>query len=288
MVKTRGKKTGLLKALILFIVLGAAAVLWVPVIKEKLSTSEPEPAGGEPEPLPRGDREQAPFLPLPGPRGKIAVIIDDVGYRREDTERFTRLGYPLTFSVLPFTDGSARQARHLNDLGFEVMLHIPMEPLGYPHDDPGPRALFVGDSREEVERKLSLMLEQTPQARGANNHMGSRATGDCALMSWTMSFLYGRGLYFVDSRTVAGSCALSEARRHRLPSEGRDVFLDNQDDYEYISRRFEELKASALEQGTAVGIGHVHSRNLPLVLQRELPLLESRDLSLVFVSEVVR
>jgi hypothetical protein len=301
MVKTRGRKNSLLKLLALLLVLGAAAVLWVPSLVEREPPPEPAPGEEEPEtaapetrpgsrePASRPPGEGLPLIPPPGvPRVKIAVIIDDVGYSRGDLERFTRLGYPLTFSVLPFTAGSTEQAGLIHDLGFELMLHIPMEPEGYPVDNPGPRALFVGDGREEVERKLSLMLRQLPQARGANNHMGSLATTDCALMSLTMSFLRDRGLYFVDSRTSAGSCALAAAHRQRLPSGTRDVFLDNQDDYQYITRQFEQLKARALDRGTAIGIGHVHSRNLPLVLQRQLPLLEREGIALVSASEVVR
>jgi hypothetical protein len=118
--------------------------------------------------------------------------------------------------------------------------------------------------------------------------MGSRATEDLTLMSWTMSFLHENGLYFVDSMTIADSCALSAARRYNLPAGVRDVFLDNQDDYAYISRQFEELKDTARSRGSAIGIGHVQSRNLPLVLQRQLPLLKSQNIALVFASEVVR
>ncbi|MFW6181571.1 MAG: divergent polysaccharide deacetylase family protein, partial [Spirochaetota bacterium] len=246
------------------------------------------PGAREPVPRPPAGRKPLPAPPPPGPRAKIALIIDDVGYSREDIERFTRLGFPLTFSVLPFTGYSGEQAGLLHDLGYELMLHIPMEPESYPLDDPGPHALFVGDTREVVERKLSLMLRQLPQVQGANNHMGSLATADCRLMSWTMAFLLERDLYFVDSKTTSGSCALSEARLRQLPAGSRDVFLDNRDDYQYITRQFEELKAKALARGTAIGIGHAHSRNLPLVLEQQLPRLEREGIILVYASEAVR
>jgi polysaccharide deacetylase 2 family uncharacterized protein YibQ len=167
------------------------------------------------------------------------------------------------------------------------MVHIPMEPLSYPADDPGSHALFVTDSREQVESKLGSMIEEVGFAAGANNHMGSRATADRDLMDWTMSYLRSRDLYFVDSRTTPDSCAYALARRDRVPAAERDVFLDNRDDFASISARFEELRESALRKGTAVGIGHVQSVHLPEVLRRQIPLIEEENLALVFASEAV-
>jgi hypothetical protein len=245
---------------------------------EDPSGAQREPGGDQTE-KPAGERDI---------QAEIAIIIDDVGYEGNDLTRFSTIGADLTFSVLPFLKGSREQAWTLYDLGYEIMLHIPMEPMGYPSDDPGPGALFLSDPTHTVEHKLNLMLDQLPVARGANNHMGSRATSDPALMERTMSFLSGRGLYFVDSRTTGDSRAYEAAVRYGIPAVNRDIFLDNRDDPVYVAARFEELKDLALKRGRAVGIGHVHSAALARVLREQIPGLEQEGIRLVFASRLAQ
>jgi polysaccharide deacetylase 2 family uncharacterized protein YibQ len=107
-------------------------------------------------------------------------------------------------------------------------------------------------------------------------------------MTWTLSFMRGQGLYFVDSLTTSDSRAYEIARAMDLPSARRDVFLDNQRDLPYIRNQFEEAKAIARRRGSAVAVGHMQSENLLRVLNEELAELEEEGFQLVFVSELVR
>ena len=57
------------------------------------------------------------------------------------------------------------------------------------------------------------MLETVPHAAGVNNHQGSRATADAALMAELMPALRQRGLFFIDSRTTAATVAHDAEKR---------------------------------------------------------------------------
>ncbi len=71
------------------------------------------------------------------------------------------------------------------------------------------------------------MLETVPHAVGVNNHQGSRATSDAALMQALMPLLRERGLFFIDSRTDAKTVAYDMAKRDGVRAASRKVFLDD-------------------------------------------------------------
>jgi polysaccharide deacetylase 2 family uncharacterized protein YibQ len=218
---------------------------------------------------------------------KIAVIIDDVGYPSDLVGEYKKFNGKLTFSVLPFLKNSAEYASILHESGFEIMIHIPMEPKAYPQTDPGPYALLTANTKDEIVRKLGMMIKDNPYAVGANNHMGSRATMNLDLMLWTLSTLKGNNLFFIDSVTTPETVAHETARNIKLDSARRDVFLDNEDSFSAINDQFEKLKKIARSNGTAIGIGHITKSNTLKVLVHQLPLLEEENYTLIFASETV-
>jgi polysaccharide deacetylase 2 family uncharacterized protein YibQ len=208
-----------------------------------------------------------------------------VGYASDNLDEYLRFQGKLTFSVLPFLENSEIDARALHEAGHEILIHMPMEPAGYPSMNPGPNALLLGEPKEVVERKIFSMIEENPYAVGANNHMGSRATQDCELMGWTFGVLKEKNFFFVDSLTTGKSCAYEIALENDLPAVRRDVFLDNVDSVESIAGQFERLKRIALSNGTAVGIGHINRKHTLEVLKKEVPQLERDGITLVYASE---
>jgi polysaccharide deacetylase 2 family uncharacterized protein YibQ len=219
---------------------------------------------------------------------RIAIIIDDVGYASENVNEWLSFRGKLTFSVLPFLNESGNYSELFGDHGFEIMLHVPMEPISYPEDNPGPNALFTDTPKESVNQKLELMIAQNPYAIGANNHMGSRATQDDELMRWTLEVLKKENLFFIDSVTTPGSNAYTIARELGVPAAKRDIFLDNEPSFDYINTQFENLKVIATQNGTAIGIGHFTSENTLRVLNYQLSKLREQNFKLIFASEAVQ
>ena len=217
---------------------------------------------------------------------KVAIIIDDIGHKRLDFA-FLDIPYQLTFSVLPFTPYGAEFARRARARGREVMVHIPMEPVGYPRVNPGKGALTTLMSDYELIRQLDADLAQVALAEGANNHMGSKLTQDEAAMRAVLAELKRRGMFFVDSRTIPNSVALKVARELGIPAVGRDVFLDHTIDEDSIRKSLARVAAIAKKRGYAVAIGHPHLATLN-VLKRELPALKADGIEIVGVSKLVR
>ena len=152
---------------------------------------------------------------------------------------------------------------------------------------PGEGAILVGMNAAEVQRVVQNDLASVPFVAGVNNHMGSRATQDAALMAEVMKILADHRLYFIDSRTTAASVALAAAQRQRLPAFYRAVFLDNTETVPYTLGQLREFRHMVEQEGVALAIGHPHATTLA-ALAKFLPELERADIELVAPSQIVR
>lgn len=218
---------------------------------------------------------------------RAAIVIDDMGNDLEAARKLMALNYPLTYSVLPYLRYSQATAQEAHRSGHEVMLHLPMEPEGGAPVPPGRGAILVGMRNGEVERLVKDDLAAVPYVAGVNNHMGSRATQDEALMADVMEVLANHRLYFIDSRTSGASVALEEARRKHLPAFYRSVFLDNTETVDYTLGQLREFRRKVEERGVALAIGHPHATTI-VALEKFLPELERSDIELVAPSQIVR
>jgi polysaccharide deacetylase 2 family uncharacterized protein YibQ len=176
--------------------------------------------------------------------------------------------------------GAAR--RH----GHELMVHVPMQPRGDSYE-PGPEVLELGQSPEEIRRRLDWALSRFDGFIGINNHMGSRFTSDPAAMRVVMAELRRRGLAFVDSVTTEHSAGADTARQFGVPFASRHVFLDNDQGVAHVRAQLAKAEAHARRHGFVVAIGHPHDGTIE-ALSGWLPGLEAKGLVLVPVSTIIR
>jgi hypothetical protein len=222
--------------------------------------------------------------PLIDDRPEIAIVIDDLGLNRRNTAALNALQGPLTLSFLPYAGALEQQAHAARAAGHELMLHIPMEPIGA--DWPGPNALLGSLSPSDFLSRLRTQLRSFRGFVGINNHMGSLLTTERGKMDEVMAELKTRGLLFVDSRTTSKSVAAAEAQRLGVPHAERDVFLDNEASLEAIRRQLAATERIARRRGVAVAIGHPHDLTIE-ALRGWLPTLQERGFALVPISTVV-
>ncbi len=222
--------------------------------------------------------------PVIDDRPEIAIVIDDLGLNRVNTARLNTLQAPLTLSFLPYAGGLEQQAQAARAAGHELMLHIPMQPIGA--DWPGPNALLGSLSPSEFLSRLRTQLRSFRGFVGINNHMGSLLTTEPGKMDEVMHELKAHGLLFVDSRTTSKSVAAAAAQRLGVPHAERDIFLDNEASLEAIRRQLAATERIARRRGVAVAIGHPHDLTIE-ALRGWLPTLEERGFALVPISTIV-
>jgi polysaccharide deacetylase 2 family uncharacterized protein YibQ len=115
--------------------------------------------------------------------------------------------------------------------------------------------------------------------------MGSRLTTDCAAMAAIMPVVRERGLFFLDSRTIATSCAQRAADEAGVPNLARQVFLDDDPAPEAIAAQLDRA-ATLARSGPVVAIGHP-SPAMVEVLRRRLPELHAEGIGVYPVSALL-
>jgi hypothetical protein len=229
-------------------------------------------------------RNAVPFRDL---RSKplIAIVIDDVGIDRPHSKRAWELPGPLTMSFLPYAKDLREQAKAAHAHGQELMLHLPMEPMG--RADPGPNALRVSLSDSELRQRVTTALDSFDGYVGVNNHMGSRFTAYRPGMETVLRLFRARGILFLDSRTTSQTVGDQVAQELGVPSVARNVFLDDDESPEAVRRELAETERVARRQGFAVAIGHPHETTLQ-ALAEWLPGVAGKGFALAPLSAVLR
>lgn len=305
-----GNKTWVWLLLVVLLIAAAFAFLEYLSYEKKNGTSElpyPPPQVSSPAPsakpvfipfsaplqkiysVPVKQHEVAPAQPFPhytGKGGRIAIIIDDMGSSLQELKSLMAIGLPLTFSIIPGLPHGREIAETAHTNGYQVMLHLPMEPEGYPARRLERNGLLVANDADELQGKVTTYLTQVPHIKGANNHMGSRFTANREKMADVLGVLKASELFFVDSMTTPRSVAGAVAREMGIKTARRQVFLDNVQDVGAIRQQLLQLAAVSRRHGGAIGICHPHPATIK-ALRLTLPEMAKSGITFVSAGDMV-
>ena len=218
---------------------------------------------------------------------RVAIIVDEVGGRRDVFESLRDLRRRVTLAVLPALPLTSAIAREASRSGMEVLLALPMEPYRYPELDPGPGALMMSMTQDDLRRLVVRHLEALPGVVGVINHMGSRLTEDRERMRTVLGVLAARGLFLVDAYASNLSVAYDEAKAIGVRVARRQIRIDSARGENVERASWNEVGQWAERHGGAVVL--VHGDPLTARLLREYILRwEAQGLTLVPVSDLVR
>jgi len=222
----------------------------------------------------------------PPRRGKVAIVMDDMGNSLTTLRRLLELDLLITPAILPGTHQALPATELLQAAQREYMVHIPMQPRSYPQTNPGENALLLGQSADETRQLMQLFSKAVPGAVGGNNHMGSRYTEEVEPMRVVLEELKRNSQFFIDSRTIGSSVAFAEARKMGLRTATRNIFLDNHDDVDYIRSQIRKMVKLAANNRDVIAICHPHRETLE-AFELELEWLKRQPVDYVAASEVV-
>lgn len=220
-------------------------------------------------------------------KGKLAIIIDDMGAGMQEARSLVAIGVPLTFAIIPGLQSCREVAAFAAGSGIETMIHIPMQSKGWPQRRLESNGLLVSMEDSDIREHVERYFREVPRAVGANNHMGSEFTEHEQQMSAVMGELKGRGLFFIDSVTTPKSVGQRLAREMGLRTGRRSVFLDNEQNSAYIMGQLNQAVRQARRNGGAIAICHPHPATIE-TLTAALPGLKQQGITLVPVSRLVR
>lgn len=215
--------------------------------------------------------------------GKLAIVIDDFGYRPQTENQVLALPPTISVAVLPNAPHAREMATKAHNNGHEVLIHLPMAPLS---KQPLEKDTLRPDmSSAEIERIVREAVDDVPYAVGLNNHMGSAMTSSLFGMQKVMQALSHYNLYFLDSMTIGNSQSMRAASGTGVKVIKRRVFLDDTQREADIRAQFTRAVELARRNGSAIAIGHPHPTTVH-VLQQMVYNLPS-DITLVRPSDLL-
>lgn len=215
----------------------------------------------------------------------IAIVIDDMGINKKRTAEINAIKAPITASFLTYGTQLAEQVQASKDSGHEIILHIPMEP--YSAANTAPDQLLVKMSNEQIADRFEKMLQKIDGLKGGNNHMGSRFTENREKLAVVMKILKEKNMFFLDSKTSVKAIGCEVAAKYDVDCANRDVFLDNENNFEYITGQLKRTERIAQNKGYAIAIGHPKSETVK-ALQNWLKNLDKDKFETVTISELLK
>lgn len=222
--------------------------------------------------------------------GKLAIIIDDFGQSREGVEEMMTIDEHLTFAVMPFMEFTEEDAAQAEEKGYEVIVHLAMEPEHGKLSWLGPKPILCNMSQDEIKEIVEEAIDSVPHAIGANIHMGSKASCQEHIMESVLQVVKERKLYyFVDSRTGRKPIAKKMADSMGILCYENNIFLDGQKSKSHIIKKLKKAGDLALKKGKAIAIGHVGIEGgvkMASAIEEVRDELNEKNIELVFISEL--
>ncbi len=219
--------------------------------------------------------------------GNLAIIIDDIGSSLSEARALSAIKVPLTFSIIPGLRVDKEVAAYAATNKIETMIHIPMQPKGWPARRLEANGLLVSMDADELQERVSGFVQRFPGAVGVNNHMGSEFTEQEEKMTFALQTLKKSNLFFIDSVTSPKSTGLRVAQQLGIRSARRNVFLDNEQVRSYILGQLNQAVRMARKNGSAIAICHPHPITIA-TLADALPGLAGQGVRLVPASQLVK
>jgi polysaccharide deacetylase 2 family uncharacterized protein YibQ len=182
-------------------------------------------------------------------RPRVSIIVGGLGLNAVTTRAaIERLPAEVTLSFVPYAEGLQGWIDLARAQGHEVMLEMPMEPSGYPDNDPGPHTLLASAEAADIQARMNWLLGRATGYFGVTNYMGDRFASSDAGMNAFMSILRQRGVAFLDDGSMSrrpGAWARASANR----------IIDEEQNPTAIVAQLNALEALAKGRGQALGTG---------------------------------
>lgn len=211
----------------------------------------------------------------------VSLVVGGLGLNAVTTRAaIERLPAEVTLSFVPYAEGLQAWIDMARAQGHEVMIELPMEPTGYPDNDPGPYTLLSSGGADDVEAKLDWLLGRATGYFGVTNYLGDRFATSDEGMGAMLGVLRQRGVAFLDDgsmRRKPGAFARASA----------DRIIDEQQSPAAIMGQLTALEAAAKTRGAALGTGFSYPVTVEAAA-RWTAGLEARGLQLAPASAMTR
>ncbi len=219
---------------------------------------------------------------------KLAIIVVGMGLSDKDTLRAVEeLPEEISFAFSPYTKKMEHWLSESRRLRHELLLEVPMEPHGYPDNDPGPISLLTRYSDAGNVEMLKDIMRRANGYDGVITWMGGKFMSSTSNIRPIFEYLTGTKLLFLNTVSQETPQTLANmAKKMNVPYLQTQFVLDD-----VATREAILLKLNMMEKSARIGSGHAIAIVQPYpitieVLQEWGKTLKEKNITLVPITTI--
>jgi uncharacterized protein len=198
--------------------------------------------------------KQAMMSDMQGDAPRIALVIGGMGLNEKLTRKaINDLPANVTFAFAPYGNNLQIQVDRARDNGHEVYLQLPMEPVGFPSSNPGPKTLLADADAKTNGENLLWHLSRFAGYAGVINYMGGRFLNSPLALRPVMAEMKKRGLNFIEDGSNKNTASDQVGAGLNMPVRHSIVVIDKAGDSSSIATALDNLEQEARKGGIAIG-----------------------------------
>jgi len=187
---------------------------------------------------------------------KIVIVLGGMGLDEKLTRHaISELPGEITFAFAPYGNNLQSQVDKARDEGHEVLLQLPLEPVGYPANNPGPKTLLADADAAANQDSLYWHMSRFTGYAGVINYMGGRFLSAPNAIKPLLAELKKRGLNFMEDGSLPLSGTDQVASSMNMPVRHGNGVIDQNPDAASILAALNALEDQARNGEIAIGTG---------------------------------
>ena len=200
--------------------------------------------------------KQALMSDMQGDNPRIALVIGGMGLNEKLTRKaISDLPASVSFAFAPYGNNLQAQVDRARENGHEIYLQLPMEPLGFPATNPGPKTLLADGDVKTNNDALLWHLSRFAGYAGVINYMGGKLLASPSALKPLLAEVKRRGLNFVEDGSSRGTATDIVAGGVNLAVRHGVIVIDQASDSASIATALDNLEQEAQKGGIAIGTG---------------------------------
>ncbi len=219
---------------------------------------------------------------------RIAIIIGGLGLSQSGSKSAIELlPADVTLAFAPYGNSLKRWMKKARRDGHELLMQVPMEPIGFPQINPGKNTLVSSSTPEQNIQNLHWSMGRMSNYVGMMNYLGAKMNMDAEALRPPLSEIAMRGLLYVDDGSTFASKAGDVAKEISLPFIQGSIVIDDGRSGAIIDKNLAALEKLARRKGKAVGIASA----FPLSVRKIVSWIKQakkRGIDIVPITALVR
>ncbi len=219
---------------------------------------------------------------------RIAIIVGGLGLSQSGSKSaIEQLPGAVTLAFAPYGNSLGRWMKMARQDGHELLMQVPMEPIGYPTVNPGKHTLVTNTAAGKNLESLHWSMARMTNYTGIMNYLGARILADEGALGPVFGEIAGRGLLFLDDGSTRESKAESVAKTVGLPFLKGNIVLDAGRSAAEIKKNLLLLEKLARRRGMAIGMASAFPKSVKSIAAWAKQA-EKRGVELVPVSALLQ